>query len=74
MNFNDQTPIPHKPHQTLSIPSGSIAPAKIQCERPNDFLYKVAQKVRKNPMLKKQLEQRVYAMLLRDLQLSRERQ
>ena len=74
MNFNDQTPIPHKPHQTLGIPRGSVAPAKIQCERPNDVLYKVAQKVRTNRALKQQLERRVYEMLLRDLQISRERQ
>ncbi len=74
MTFNNPTPIPPKPHQTLAIPRGSAAPARIQCERPNNFLYKIAQKVRNDRTLKQQLEHRVYEMLLRDLQISRERQ
>ncbi len=36
-------------------------------------MYKIAQKVRADPMLKKQVEQRVYEMLISDLNLIRER-
>lgn len=73
MTTNYKIPIPHKPTQNLATPIGSTAPIKIQCERPNDFLYKVAKKVRENSALKQQLERRIYEMLLRDLEISRER-
>ncbi|MEL7037559.1 MAG: hypothetical protein AAFO04_18330 [Cyanobacteria bacterium J06592_8] len=73
MTTDYKTPIPHKPTQNLGTPIGSTAPIKIQCESPNDFLYKVAKKVQENPALKQQLESRIYEMLLRDLEISRER-
>ncbi len=73
MTSNYKTPIPHKPSENLGTPIGSIAPAKIQCKRPNDFLYKIAQKVQADPALKQQIERRVYEMLLRDIQIAHER-
>lgn len=74
MTTDYKTPIPHKPTQKLATPIGSAAPMKIQCERPNDFLYKVAKKVRENPALKQQLERRIYEMLLIDIEIARERE
>jgi len=73
MKDNYQPPIPHPPPGNLGVPIGSIAPVKIQCDSPGDFLYKVAQKVRADPALKRQLERRVYEMLREDMNIGHER-
>ncbi|CDM92434.1 MAG: hypothetical protein P5702_13750 [Limnospira sp. PMC 1291.21] len=73
MKPNHQPPIPHPPPGQPSHPIGLVAPTKIQCDNPGDLMYKIAQKVRADPMLKKQVEQRVYEMLISDLNLIRER-
>ncbi|AMW31389.1 MULTISPECIES: hypothetical protein [Arthrospira] len=72
MNPN-QPPIPHPPPGQPSHPIGLVAPAQIQCHNPKDLMYKIAQKVHADPMLKQQIQERVYEMLITELNISRER-
>jgi hypothetical protein len=73
MNDDYQPPIPQRPPGNIGVPIGSDAPTKIQFDSPGNFLYKIAQKVRADPALKRQLERRVYEMLREDLRISRDR-